>query len=350
MLRRLVQFSVGAQAPFGQAFAGACWYLLTCFLVFSVSTVGQAADDQFPNRAAHPGPANEAVLGTFHLNGRLNGNGPITSEGGTGAGPENPDAARERPRATSRQLVEMFADARAALESGDDDRARQLFEQLIAAKPDGRLADESRAHLGQLYRGRKARQATRRHTRPQPKTSGVEPHQGSRREKTYGPLRPEREKEMHQRALRARQLAMMERQFIADVGDRVFFSVGSHRLGARARDVLQAQARWLNAHPTLSANITGHADDGRLSPEAQETLSYDRARIVRDRLIEEGVASSRLQLVGVGRAQPIADCPDATCSAQNRRVVTVIGYKTDIASDSSAEPGVDSRSQPSTVR
>ena len=118
--------------------------------------------------------------------------------------------------------------------------------------------------------------------------------------------------------------ANVEEEFIATAGDRVFFAVESAELGQRARVVLAAQARWLAQRVDLIAVIEGHADDGPLSKEQLVTLSQARAAAVRDRLIQEGIAASRLSVLPKGRQQPVADCASSDCAAQNRRVVTIL--------------------------
>jgi len=108
-----------------------------------------------------------------------------------------------------------------------------------------------------------------------------------------------------------------------DVGDRVFFSQGSSDLGARARIVLSGQAKWLRDRPQVNAVIAGHADEGP-GEHANLSLSERRAEAVRQRLIEEGVRATRLDVSALGRTQPIAMCDTPACAAQNRRAVMVI--------------------------
>ncbi|KUO57323.1 MAG: hypothetical protein APF80_13160 [Alphaproteobacteria bacterium BRH_c36] len=113
-----------------------------------------------------------------------------------------------------------------------------------------------------------------------------------------------------------------------DVGDRVFFSAGSAELGSRARLVLSRQARWLSAW-NASVIIAGHADEGS-SVETDERVALQRAETVRDRLNEEGIAPDRLRVLGLGRRDPIANCPEQECAVQNRRaVIHVMSIKTD---------------------
>jgi len=113
--------------------------------------------------------------------------------------------------------------------------------------------------------------------------------------------------------------------FQAHVGDRVFFSDGSAELGARARTALEGQAGWLKRHPALVITIEAHADDMG-TDQHNIAISRRRAEAVHGRLTELGVAAARIRMVVLGRTRLVADCRGAGCAAQNRRVVTVIGW------------------------
>ena len=126
-------------------------------------------------------------------------------------------------------------------------------------------------------------------------------------------------------------------EFQAQVGDRVFFSEGSAELGARARMALEAQAAWLKRHKALSVTVEGHADDAGATSHNLE-VSWRRAEAVRQRLIESGVARERVQTVAYGRERPIAQCGQMSCSAQNRRAVTVVGAPTAASAPAGEEP------------
>lgn len=120
-----------------------------------------------------------------------------------------------------------------------------------------------------------------------------------------------------------RRNARIQAKLRNETGDRVFFSAGSAKLGSRARIALGAQAAWLNRWHEFEIAVEGHADDP--GNEADNlALAARRAEAVRHRLIEEGVAPSRLAIVAQGRGRPIAPCAASACSAQNRRAVTFV--------------------------
>ncbi len=262
---------------------------------------------------------NEAVLGTF----RLRGPDPIRDDDTVApkrSGQDEDDGGPDTSRYSTADLMHMFADARAANEEGDVDEAQRLFERVIAARPNSALADAARKDLATLYRGagrKKQQPSVRRRARVTPSPS----------RRVYGPTRPREHQapsRQQERKQRSRRLVMLERQFIADVGDRIFFAKGSAQLGARARAVLMGQADWLKAHPDIVITIEGHADDGAAARSESHNLSLARAESVRQALMREGIAETRIASVGRGRANPIATCSNASCAAQNRRVVTVI--------------------------
>ncbi len=231
-----------------------------------------------------------------------------------------PPALVAEPSANE-ELEELFSDALAELEAGRSWEAQRLFERLVARAPESGLANDARRYLVELY---KAPIAPRKDAtgsadgRPQSgrAANGSAPVDGWRAE--------ERPPAAQAGTPVSRQL---EDDFIADAGDRVFFSSGSAEIGGRARGVIAAQARFLKRRPELTAVIEGHADDQPLTSRQHEELSGERAEAVRQRLIGEGVEPDRLTVVAWGREHRVSDCPDAACAAQNRRAVTVLGVR-----------------------
>ena len=117
--------------------------------------------------------------------------------------------------------------------------------------------------------------------------------------------------------------AKLDQDFRATVGDRVFFSDGSAELGARARQVLAAQAQWLIRNPDVTVTVEAHADDVG-SVDYNGVVARQRGQAVRDLLIEQGVPQERIRVTALGRDRRLATCTVAACAAQNRRVVTAI--------------------------
>ena len=111
--------------------------------------------------------------------------------------------------------------------------------------------------------------------------------------------------------------------FVANVGDRVFFNTDSSDLTAQARSILDAEAQWLNRYPSLRFTVEGHADE-RGTREYNIALGARRAANVKDYLASRGVSVSRIQTISYGKERPVATCDDESCWAQNRRAVTVL--------------------------
>ena len=114
-----------------------------------------------------------------------------------------------------------------------------------------------------------------------------------------------------------------EREFIVKVGDRVHFLVDQWTLTPQAQETLRRQAAWLNRYPAVTVRIEGHADE-RGTREYNLALSARRANTVKNFLIGQGVAASRISTIAYGKERPVALCDAERCWAQNRRAVTVI--------------------------
>jgi peptidoglycan-associated lipoprotein len=111
--------------------------------------------------------------------------------------------------------------------------------------------------------------------------------------------------------------------FNQTIGDRVLFAVDQSNLDAQAQQTLIQQAQWLNANTQYSAIIEGHADE-QGTREYNLALGERRANAVREFLISQGVAGSRLRTISYGKERPIQICSDESCYRQNRRAVTVL--------------------------
>lgn len=111
--------------------------------------------------------------------------------------------------------------------------------------------------------------------------------------------------------------------FSQTIGDRVLFEVDTSTLTAQGRATLNGQAGWLQTNSDYLAVIEGHADE-QGTREYNLALGARRANAVREYLISQGIASSRIRTVSYGKERPIAVCSQESCYAQNRRAVTVI--------------------------
>ncbi len=111
--------------------------------------------------------------------------------------------------------------------------------------------------------------------------------------------------------------------FIANVGDRVFFGYDRYDLNTEARMLLERQAAWLAQYPNLSLTIEGHADE-RGTREYNLALGERRANSVKNYLVAYGIDPRRVITISYGKERPSAAASNSSAWAQNRRAVTVV--------------------------
>jgi peptidoglycan-associated lipoprotein len=114
-----------------------------------------------------------------------------------------------------------------------------------------------------------------------------------------------------------------QRDFVVNVGDRVWFQVDSVELTQQSIATLEKQAQWLRAYPQYAFTIEGHADE-RGTREYNIALGARRAQAVRDYLASRGIQAHRMRTISYGKERPVAVCNDISCWSQNRRSVTVL--------------------------
>jgi peptidoglycan-associated lipoprotein len=107
------------------------------------------------------------------------------------------------------------------------------------------------------------------------------------------------------------------------IGDRVLFEVDQSTLTPVAQNLLTSQAHWLTGNMGYTAIIEGHADE-QGTREYNLALGARRADAVRNYLVSQGVAATRLQVLSYGKERPLQICSDESCYQQNRRAVTVL--------------------------
>lgn len=110
-----------------------------------------------------------------------------------------------------------------------------------------------------------------------------------------------------------------EEELVMTAGRRVYFASGSAEIDDVARETLDLQAQFLNTHTKWLVKLQGFADDPGTNNNA---LSEKRAKAVMDYLSAKGVNPQRMWSQGYGKERLVRDCPDISCKALNRRVVT----------------------------
>lgn len=98
---------------------------------------------------------------------------------------------------------------------------------------------------------------------------------------------------------------------------RIFFGNGSSALSARVKAKLMKNAKWLQTHGDSALVVEGHAS-ATGNADANQALSEARARSVKEFLVEQGVADSRITSEALGSSKPEFR-PGS--NGKNRRVV-----------------------------
>ena len=120
------------------------------------------------------------------------------------------------------------------------------------------------------------------------------------------------------------ELPAMQADLVAKAGsDTVYFGTDEYSLDEQSKATLAAQARWLQANPSVRGSIEGHADE-RGTREYNLALGERRANAAKDFLIANGVPAGRLTTISWGKERPVALGSNEEAWAQNRRAVTVV--------------------------
>ncbi|WCT73391.1 OmpA family protein [Sphingomonas naphthae] len=107
----------------------------------------------------------------------------------------------------------------------------------------------------------------------------------------------------------------------------VVFQTGKAELKPGAAARLQPLAAYLQTNPEVKVRVDGHTDS-QGSDASNQLLSDARASAVKGALATMGVDPSRVESVGHGEAQPVADNSNSAGRQQNRRVeVTLVGQQ-----------------------
>jgi peptidoglycan-associated lipoprotein len=113
------------------------------------------------------------------------------------------------------------------------------------------------------------------------------------------------------------------RDFVVNVGDRVFFAVNKSNLSSEARAILEKQVAWLKRYGNVNVNIEGHADE-RGTREYNLGLGERRANSAKDILVAMGISPNRIKTISYGKERPAALGHSEASWHQNRRAVTLV--------------------------
>jgi len=94
------------------------------------------------------------------------------------------------------------------------------------------------------------------------------------------------------------------RDFVVNVGDRVYFDLDQFAIRADAQPILANQAAWLERYPEVHVRIEGNCDE-RGTREYNFALGARRANSVKEFMVNHGVDPARIATVSYGKERPI---------------------------------------------
>lgn len=100
----------------------------------------------------------------------------------------------------------------------------------------------------------------------------------------------------------------------------VLFENDSALVKEDTKEKVLAFAKYLKDNKEFNSVITGHASKDKSSEVHNQKLSLDRANAIKDLLVTNGVEASRIQTLGKGFNEPIADNNTAEGQSLNRRI------------------------------
>ncbi len=110
-----------------------------------------------------------------------------------------------------------------------------------------------------------------------------------------------------------------DNQLKLNIPNDISFDTGSAAIKPQLRAVLDPFANSLRDDPSARLVIVGHTDNTG-SNAINNPLSVDRANSVRDYLTTRGMAGARVETVGRGDREPVAENTTESGRAKNRRV------------------------------
>jgi outer membrane protein OmpA-like peptidoglycan-associated protein len=124
---------------------------------------------------------------------------------------------------------------------------------------------------------------------------------------------------------------IQETPFIAEEGkvfrlNRVYFDIDKYDLLPSSYEELNKLTGFLNDEPGVGIDISGHTDITGNEPHNLE-LSGNRAKAVRDYLVQQGISRSRLTSKGFGSSMPVGSNATEEGRSINRRVEFMITKK-----------------------
>jgi outer membrane protein OmpA-like peptidoglycan-associated protein len=203
--------------------------------------------------------------------------------------------------------------ARDAVQAGEDARRRAV---LAFAAEQAAARSEEQARAVREEAERKAAEARQRAEQEAQVRSAQAAEEGALAASAAA------RRDLIERLNRALPTRETERGIVAEISG-VQFAVGAATLNPDAREALARFAGIVGVYPSLKFRVEGHTDSTG-SDAINRELSLKRASTVRDYLVSQGVASSSIDVEGLGPDRPVADNETREGRARNRRVEIIL--------------------------
>ncbi len=118
-------------------------------------------------------------------------------------------------------------------------------------------------------------------------------------------------------------IGSLQQRFAAEAGERVFFALDSVSLTGEARAMLDRQASWLAANPSVRILIAGNCDE-RGTREYNIALGARRAQATAEYLAARGVQAGRIRTISYGKERPMDPGSDEQAWSRNRNAHTLV--------------------------
>lgn len=120
-------------------------------------------------------------------------------------------------------------------------------------------------------------------------------------------------------AYREAQLEAELQRLVAEKLAPVYFEYNSFRLSSDAINQLAIAGQFLKERETMRVLVEGNCDE-RGSAEYNMGLGENRARVIKEYLVNYGVAAGKIEITSYGKERPVVSgCTDDGCHAKNRR-------------------------------
>jgi len=110
---------------------------------------------------------------------------------------------------------------------------------------------------------------------------------------------------------------------VQTIKERIHFEFDRSRITDESAGVLQRKAEVLREYGNVRLTIEGHADE-RGSLEYNQALGMRRAQATMEYLVDLGLSEGRFSTVSYGEERPLVDASNERAWAQNRRAEFVI--------------------------